>query len=75
MTMRPWHKNDDEIVVTLDATQEHALRNHFGVILGYCEAIALDLPLDDQARADLGEIQKAATAAMQLIARARQGAS
>ena len=75
MTMRQWHKDDDHIVVTLDAAQEHALRNHFGVILGYCEAIALDLPPNDQARADIREIQKAATAAMQLIAGARHGSS
>lgn len=59
------------IVVKLDAEREHALRNHFGVILGYCEAIVHDLPPGEQARADVLEIRKAATAALQLIADAR----
>jgi hypothetical protein len=60
-------------VVRLDAEREHGLRNQFGVILGYCEAIVHDLAPGEPARADVLEIQKAAAAALQLIADARVG--
>lgn len=48
----------------------HALKNHVSVIIVMCELMLEGLP-DNQLRADLIEIQKAANAAMELVPRLR----
>lgn len=46
---------------------EHALMNHLAIVLGFSQLLLQDSPLDDPRRADLAEIHKAATAAVQLM--------
>ena len=41
----------------------HRMNNHLAIILGFCELLLEDLPHEDTRRADVGEIQKAASAA------------
>lgn len=54
----------------------HRLKNHLCIIAGFCELLLVESPNDDQRRADLLEIQKAAQAAMtmmpEVIARIRE---
>jgi hypothetical protein len=45
----------------------HQLRNHLAVIITFTELLLQDLPNDDPHRADIMEIRKAGTAAMNLI--------
>jgi signal transduction histidine kinase len=47
---------------------QHALTNHLAIILGFSELLLQDLAADDPQRADLEEIHRAATAALQLVA-------
>jgi hypothetical protein len=53
---------DPEAVVR-DVDVIHRMKNHLAIILGFCELLLEDLPLDDGRRADIMEIQKAADAA------------
>jgi len=48
---------------------EHALRNYLAIVLGYAELLLQDAADDDPRRDDYEEIRRAATAAVQLIAR------
>jgi hypothetical protein len=47
---------------------QHTLTNHLAIILGFSELLLQDLAAGDERRADLEEIHKAATAALQLVA-------
>jgi signal transduction histidine kinase len=46
---------------------QHTLTNYLAIILGFSELLLQDLPEDDPHRADLEEIHKAATAALQVV--------
>jgi hypothetical protein len=48
--------------------RQHTLTNHLAIILGFAELLLQDLQPGDQRRADLEEIHKAATAALELVA-------
>lgn len=50
-----------------DAELLHQFRNHLGVILGYCDLLMSELPDTDPKHRDLGEVQKAARAALALV--------
>ena len=53
---------------------EQALMNHLGIVLGFSELLLQEAGLDDPSRRELGEIHKAATAAVQMVsARAAHG--
>jgi hypothetical protein len=47
---------------------QHTLTNYLAIILGFSELLIQDLAAGDPHRADLEEIQKAATAALQIVA-------
>ena len=48
---------------------EHALKNYLAIILGFAELLLHDAAPDDPRLADLREIHKAATAAVDLVTR------
>jgi hypothetical protein len=52
---------------------QHTLTNHLAIILGFSELLLQDLPAGDERRADLEEIHKAATAALQVVASKKFG--
>lgn len=54
--------------MTNAGAMRHALTNYLAIILGFSELLLEDLPAGDERRADLEEIHKAATAAIQLVA-------
>ena len=54
---------------------QHALTNYLAIILGFSELLLQDLPASDPRRADLEEIHKAATAALQLVSSKELGDS
>ena len=62
---------DSKDGLIIDAAEEHALRNHLAIIIGYCDVLMRDAPLAEAVRADLEEIAQAATGALTLITRAR----
>ena len=45
----------------------HELKNHLSVIVGFCDLLLHDLPLDDPKRKDIGEMRRAGTAALALV--------
>ena len=45
----------------------HRLKNHMCVIVGFCDLLLADCPIDDQRHADLLEVQKAARDAMAMM--------
>ena len=47
---------------------QHTLTNYLAIILGFSELLIQDMPARDPRRADLDEIHKAATAALQIVA-------
>jgi len=47
---------------------QHTLTNYLAIILGFSELLLQDAAPDDPRRADLEEIHKAATAALQIVA-------
>jgi hypothetical protein len=54
----------------------HRLKNHIAIIVGFCELLIAETPASDPRRADLLEVQKAATDAMGIlpeVARCAQG--
>lgn len=53
--------------MTLDNEQEHALKNHMAIILGYCELMMADTPPDDPRHGDILEMHRAATAVLALV--------
>lgn len=46
---------------------QHTLTNYLAIILGFSELLLQDVPPNDPRRADLEEIHRAATAALQLV--------
>lgn len=56
--------------MTLDNEQEHALKNHMAIILGYCELMMADTPPDDPRHGDILEMHRAATAVLALVTQA-----
>lgn len=46
---------------------EHALCNHVAIVVGYCELLLNEVPLDSALRPDLEEMHKAAVAAMEML--------
>ena len=44
----------------LDAETEHAVKNHLAVIVGFCELLLSETPLEDPRHGDLLEIGRAA---------------
>lgn len=53
---------------------QHTLMNYLAIILGFSELLLQDLPVNDQHRADVEEIHKAAKAALQLVSSREFGA-
>lgn len=51
----------------LESPLLHQLKNHLSIILGFCDLLISDLPPDDQKRADIDEMRKAAQAALDLL--------
>ncbi len=45
----------------------HKLKNHLAVIVGFCDLLLSDCAPDDQRRADLLEVNKAAREALALM--------
>lgn len=45
----------------------HRLKNHLGIIVGFCDLLLAEFPSDDQRHADLLEVQKAARDAMMMM--------
>lgn len=52
-----------------DDRNRHDFKNQLGIILGFADMLLADAADDDPWRGDLEEIQKAATAALDLLAR------
>ena len=57
--------------LVLDATTEHAIKNHIAIILGFCELLLNETPADDSRLADLQEIHRAARELMIIFRRER----
>ena len=55
--------------MTLSNEQEHALKNHLAIILGFAEVLVEEANSTDPRRDDLLEIQRAALAAARLLSR------
>ena len=51
----------------LESPLLHQLKNHLSIILGFCDLLISDLPADDQKRADIDEMRKAAQSALNLL--------
>ena len=47
----------------------HDFKNHLGIILGFVDLLLEDVAADDPRRNDLEQIQRAATAALDLVNR------
>jgi signal transduction histidine kinase len=52
-----------------DDKSRHDFKNQLGIILGFAELLLAEAAADDPRRGDLEEIHKAATAALDLLAR------
>jgi hypothetical protein len=61
----------DQTLMTLPGDDDHALKNHLAIILGYAELLLQDSAADDPRRADFEEIYRAAVEAVKLVS-ARQ---
>lgn len=53
--------------MTHQQDQEHALRNHIAIILGYVELLLQECAPDDPRREDFNEMHRAALAALALL--------
>ena len=53
--------------MTDPADVDQALMNHLAIVLGFSQLLLQEATLDDPRRADLAEIHKAATAAVQIV--------
>ena len=51
----------------MDSPVIHQLKNHLSIIVGFCDLLLGDLPLDDPKRVDIQEMRKAGQAALDLI--------
>lgn len=51
-----------------DEKHRHDFKNQLGIILGFADVLLTDMSPDDGRRPDVEEIQKAATAALVLLA-------
>lgn len=47
----------------------HDFKNHLGIILGFVDLLLEDIAADDPKRSDLQQIQRAASAALDLLNR------
>ena len=56
----------------LDVAEEHAMKNHLAVVLGFCELLLSEMPGADPRRPDVEEIHRAATAAVAILAQDRR---
>ncbi len=56
-------------MTTNDDKNRHDFKNQLGIILGFSEMLLADATDDDPRRGDFEEIHKAATAALDLLAR------
>jgi signal transduction histidine kinase len=65
-TARLGFRNPKNLMTNGSAIQ-HTLTNYLAIILGFSELLLQDLPAEDLRRADLEEIHKAATAALELV--------
>jgi hypothetical protein len=45
----------------------HSLKNHICIIVGFCELMLTELPVDDPCRKDLTQIYRAAKEAMAIM--------
>jgi hypothetical protein len=61
--------DDEGTGLVLDATTEHAIKNHIAIILGFCELLLNETAADDSRRADLEEIHRAARELMIIFRR------
>ncbi len=52
-----------------DEKHRHDFKNQLGIVLGFADNLLTDMSPDDARRPDVEEIQKAATAALALLAR------
>ncbi|MDP2320694.1 MAG: hypothetical protein Q8O42_15300 [Acidobacteriota bacterium] len=52
-----------------DEKHRHDFKNQLGIILGFADILLTDMSPDDGRRPDVEEIEKAATAALALLAR------
>lgn len=57
------------IARVLNGDDEHALKNHLAVILGFCELLLMDLPANAPRHDDIVEMHRAATNAIALLDR------
>jgi hypothetical protein len=55
--------------LVLDAETEHTVKNHLSVIVGFCELLLADTPVDDHRHQDLQEVNRAAHALLALLKR------
>ena len=55
--------------MTYDDKNRHDFKNQLGIILGFSEILLTEAAPGDRRRADFEEINKAATAALDLLAR------
>ena len=61
--------DDEGTGLVLDATTEHAIKNHIAIILGFCELLLNETAADDSRHADLEEIHRAARELMIIFRR------
>ena len=52
---------------TAASDDEHTLKNHLAIILGYCDLLLSETSATDPRRADLLEIQQAAKSAFKMV--------
>ena len=62
-------EDDAATGLVLDATTEHAIKNHLAVIVGFCELLLDETPPGDSRHADLQEILHAARELMIIFRR------
>ncbi len=58
--------------VSDESDAEHTLRNHLAIILGYCDLLLSETNANDPRYGDLIEMQRAAKAALSLVAAERR---
>ncbi len=57
----------------LTREQEHALKNHLAIIIGFAELLVEEASATDPRRDDFAEIHKAALAAIKLVSAGEPG--
>jgi hypothetical protein len=59
--------------MTLPRDDNHALKNHLAIILGYAELLLQECAANDPRRGDFEEIVRAALAAVKLVSARQEG--